>query len=181
MKNKMLLAFAALLMLGLTTLSAQTDGGEVVFAKKLETKKIPSALKAEIQKDYPSYTLDGVELLPSKLYEQRWVVQQKNAFPADMKYYEVDLKGKNSHSSAVYTPDGQLLHSREVLKNAELPLAVAQSLKEHYPGWMEWRNKEVITNGKKEVTHYLVFLKKGTKEEKIVLNPQGAVLHHLMI
>lgn len=181
MKNKILLTLMAVFALSAATLNAQSDGSEVVFAKKLETKEVPKALKAEIQKDYPSYTLDGVELIPNKLYEQRWVVQQKNKFPADMKYYEVDLKGANSHSSAVYTPDGQLLHSREVLKNAELPLAVAQSLKNHYPGWMEWRNKEIITNGKKEITHYLVFLKKGTKEEKVVLNPQGAVLHHLLI
>lgn len=180
MKNKIFFALTALFCLSLFTLSAQ-NGDVVVFAKKLETKKIPSVLRTEIQKDFPSFTLDGVELLPSKLYEQRWVVQQSNPFPADMEYYQVELKGKDSHSIAVYTPKGQLLHSREVLKNAKLPLEVAQSVANQYPGWMEWRDKEIIKNGKKEITDYVVFLKKGMKEERVVLNPQGKILHHFEI
>jgi hypothetical protein len=180
MKNKIFISLVVLFSLGVFTISAQ-NGDVVVFAKKLETKKIPTALRSEIQKDFPTYTLDGVELLPSKLYEQRWVMQQSNPFPADMQYYEVDLKGKDFHSSAVYTAKGQLLHSREVLNNAKLPLEVAQSIASYYPGWVEWREKEIIKNGKKEVTDYVVFLKKGMKEERVVLNPQGKILHHFEI
>jgi len=177
MKNKILLSIATLFLLGLFTLNAQTED-EVVYAKKLETKKIPAILHAEIKKDFPTYSLEGVELLPIKLYEQRWVVLDKKPFPDGTEFYEVDLKGKDFHSSAVYSMKGQLMNSREVFKNAKLPAEVAQSIVSRYPGWMERRDKEVIRNGKKEITHYIVFLKKGMKEERVVLNPQGKILHH---
>lgn len=179
MKNKWLLAFG-LVSASAFVVSAQTTA-TVVYEAKLENKKVPVAVVEQVQKDFPNARLEETYLLPAQLYEQNWVVVQKNQPQQPVDYYEVRLSGKNVHSSAVYSPQGELLNSREVLKDAPLPPVVGRTLVTQYPGWTERRNKEVIKNGRKEVVHYIVFLKKGWREERVVLNPQGEIEHRFTL
>lgn len=157
---------------------AQTDA-TVLWESKLETKKIPAVVSEQVHKDFPNARITETYSLPAHLYEQKWVLVQQNPAPQNINYVEVQLNGKDMHYAAVYTPQGTLLNSREVLKHAALPPAVSQAIAAHYPGWTERRDKEVVKNGKHEITRYIVFLKKGWREERVVLDPDGKVLHHI--
>jgi hypothetical protein len=157
-------------------LNAQTDS-KVVYETKLENAKVPFSILEQVKKDFPDYTIQETLLVPAKLYEQKWIIVQKSEPIAATDYYEVYLTGKNIHSTAAYTPKGILLHSREVLKEVALPAAVTNTIEARFTDWKQVRDKEVIRNGKREITHYIVFLKNGWREQRVVLNASGDVLH----
>jgi hypothetical protein len=178
--KKHIVFYLSFLFLASVAVQAQTSA-TVLYESKVETIKVPAVIVEQTTKDFPGFTVDETLLVPSKLYEQRWVQVQKNDMVGPLDYYEVQLKGKNMHSVAAYTPEGKLLNSREVLKNVVVPSAVSATLLKQYPGWTDRRDKEVIKNGKKEVTHYIMHLKKGWKEERVVLDPQGNIVHRFVI
>ena len=165
-----------ILLLGAFALRAQ-DIPTVLYEAKLETMKVPAVIKDRVKTDFPGSSIEETYLLPARLYQQKWIVVEKKEMTAPADYYEVHLSGRNMIYDAVYTPTGELLHSREVLKDVALPAAVSKALSDHFANWIENRDREVIRNGKKEITHYIVFLKKGRREQRVVFNPQGEVLH----
>ena len=175
MKNKVLFSLPFLL-LGVSALRAQSEP-TVLYEAKLETKMVPTVIVDQIKNDFPGFVINETYLIPAKLYQQKWVVVEKNEMtnPADI--YEVHMSGKNMNFDAVYSAKGVLLHSREIQKDVALPAAVSRTLSEHFANWNESRDREVIKNGKKEITHYIVFLKKGHREQRVVLSPEGKVLH----
>lgn len=174
MKNRI---FCSLPILLFGAIVAQAQDVTVLYETKLENKKVPAVIMEQVGKDFPGAKLDETYLIPAKLYEQKWVVIEKNDVPNDVDKVEVYLKGKGMRYSAVYSPDGKLLHSREVQKGVALPTAVSKVIADHYPKWKENRDREVLKDGKKEITHYIVFLKNGWREQRLVISPAGKVLH----
>lgn len=169
-----------ILLLGAIAVKAQ-NSNVILYETRLETKKIPVVVSESVQRDFPNAKITESVSVPAKLYEQKWVVVDQNQHPENMDYIEVNLSGKNMHSTAIYTTQGKLVSSREVLKKAQLPETVRQAIKTRYPDWKDRRDKEVIKNGKHEITHYIVFLKKGWHEERVVFDPNGKVLHRFEI
>jgi hypothetical protein len=163
MSSKILFS-VALLSLGAFALRAQES--TVVYEKRLETVKASTLSTAQNAAGTPNVPV------------QEWVVVQRNKPTFDVQTYEVKSKGKNMDIVAIYNPKGVMLSSREVLKEVALPEAVSSEISARYPGWVEYKDEEIITKGKKEISHYVVYLKKEGKRKRIVYAPDGKKSHH---
>ena len=130
-----------------------------------------------VKRDFPRRHLEKVVLLTPDGYAEQWTIKGKRPLLHRSKaYYDVRMSGPGDKLKAVYTPDGELLHLREVIQQPILPQPVADVLAQSYAGWELADGQERITDGKGLVELYYLTLKKGKNTEKLVMDPEGTIL-----
>lgn len=82
-------------------------------AQKLDASKVPVAVKAAFEKQYPGATA-------------KWEKEAGN--------YEVNFKQNGSTMSALFDANGTMKESEMDIKVADLPATVQAYIKEHYKG-----------------------------------------------
>jgi hypothetical protein len=91
-------------------------------------------------------------------------------------YYQVFLKSRDGKKTMVYDKDGNLLRVRQVLKNADVPERVINTLNTRYKDWtlVDKEERQVNSLQKMDVD-YKVILKKGLFKKAVLLDPNGEV------
>ena len=94
--------------------------------------------------------------------------------------YVALYKGRDYRKRELYTKEGNLIYSREQIKNVVLPLPVYKYIGRHYNGWLIKKNvaitiMDVSTATPRDITYYRVLLQDGKKKEWLRLDERGNV------
>lgn len=164
----------------LLPLSAQVDHdqqeNEIIPVESLTLKKeqIPAAIVKAVNQDFKNGQAFTWGKFPYVLEKHGWIVS-RDAVNQKPDHYEVNIKTHDGNEIyAVYAPDGTIIQSRIVRKNAALPPNVLQALeKSQYKGWNIVGDKELIKyyNSKTDVEeHFRITVEKNNVKKTISFN-----------
>lgn len=149
---------------------------EIIPVEALTLKKdqIPAAIVKAVETEFASGSAFKWGKFPYVLEKYGWVVAQ-DAKSEKPDRYEVNITTKDgSNVFAVYAPDGTIIQSRVIRKNAALPFNVTQALaKSQYKDWTVVGDKELIKyfNTKNDVEeHYRVTVQKNNVKKTVSFN-----------
>lgn len=149
---------------------------EIVPVESLTLKKeqIPAAVVKAVNTDFTSEQAFRYGKFPYVLEKHGWIVakSQPNVKPD---FYEVNIKAHDgSDIYAVYSPDGTIIESRTIRKNAALPPSVLKALENsRYKGWNVASDKEIIKyfNSRNNIEeHFRITVEKNNVKRTISFN-----------
>ena len=158
--------------------NAWAQDSETLVIKKIEKRTVPAAVITSVEKEYPEGIVELWEAIPVKAFESYYVVSETNDMYIGEKpeYYQVTMKGTHSKTYAVYDANGNLIHSREIIKDTALPEAIRTTIVTDYPGWRITGDKEVIREGDGVHNTYKVELSKSKERRTLITDEEGQVL-----
>jgi hypothetical protein len=149
---------------------------DIIPVESLTLKKdqVPAAISKAVLSDFAKDEAFRWGKFPYVLEKYGWVVS-KDAADQKPDRYEVNIKANDgSDIYAVYSPDGTILQSRTIRKNAFLPSAVSQALaKSQYKDWTVVGDKELIKywNAKNDIEeHFRITVEKNNVKKSISFN-----------
>jgi hypothetical protein len=152
------------------------DDNEAVPIESLTLKKdqVPKPIIDAVKSDFKSDQAFTYGKFPYVLKKYAWVVDpdQANKKPD---FYEVYIKSNDgSDIWAIYNPDGKIVESKTIRKDANLPMNVDQALaKSQYKDWKVVGDKELIKyfDTKNNVEeHVKVTVEKSGQKKNITFN-----------
>lgn len=158
--------------------NAWAQDSETLVIKKIEKRTVPAAVITSVEKQYPEGIVELWEAIPAKAFESYYVVSETNDLSLGEKpeYFQVTMKGTHSKTYAVYDAKGNLIHSREIIRDTELPEAIRNTIVANYPGWKITGDKEVIRERKGIDDTYKVELTKSKEKRILIMDPEGQVI-----
>ncbi len=144
----------------------------------LKSNEIPAALKNAVDKSFKNGTPIQWYSFPYVFKEYGWAFKNdKNNMSSNSQpeLYDVQLKtAKGSRIDAVFTKDGKLIRSKEVLKNIKLPSQIVNAV-EHseYKNYNIIGDRFLIKNAENNTSHYSVIVKKGNKKHTLYFDKDG--------
>lgn len=140
----------------------------------LKKDQIPAPIVSAVARDFKEGQAFKYGKFPYVLEKYGWVVSKEGANQKPDRY-EVYIKAKDgSDVYAIYNPDGTILQSKIIRKNATLPPTVLQALaKSQYNGWNIVGDKEVIKyfNSPNNVEeHFRITVEKNNVKKTISFN-----------
>jgi hypothetical protein len=145
----------------------------------LTKDKIPAAVNQAVSKDFRNGQPVKWGNFPYVLKEYGWVVDKADNTKPD--YYEVFIKTENgSDMYAIYSSDGKLIRSKEILRNMPLPKSIEEALfKSEYKDWKKTGDLEKITNFMNaQKSHYIVTVEKNNKTHHLYFDDAGTMLRN---
>ncbi|MDB5012675.1 MAG: hypothetical protein JWQ25_877 [Daejeonella sp.] len=149
------------------------------------TKAVDTTVKNEdqskividsIKKKFPEPVVNVLTKIPAKTYGKEWNVYISEESEAETPdYYEVEIKAANGYQTAVYDGSGNLLKLKQIIKNADLPEAVRNTITTKYKDWKVIGDEERISNAAKFNVNYKVKLKKGILRKTVFISPEGEI------
>lgn len=154
---------------------------ETMTAQKVKKEEVPTTIVASVEEDFPEANVEDVVLIPAQAYQNDWVVTKSehgvsDESSFDPQYYEVTFNGKGESGKAVYNAEGDLIHSKETIKDEALPEMITRAIADKYPEYKVMKDKEVIRDGKKNIDYYQVKIKKGKEKETLYFSENGEML-----
>lgn len=149
----------------------------------LKDKDIPASLKNSVEANYNNGRLFQYYSFPYLLKEYGWAFKKNESDMSDNskpELYEVHIKTDHGTIDAIYTGDGKLVRSKEVLKDVELPDKVINALeKSEYKNCRIVQDKLKITNAKNNQLYYTIFVEKDGKRHAIYFDKDGNRLRNI--
>ncbi len=142
-----------LALLGCSLMTVSSRGEE----EEIPLDKVPAAVMKTVKEKFPKAEIKKAA---------KEVEDGKTAI-------ELVLKNEGQDIDVALKEDGTILEIEKTIKVADLPKAVASSLKSKYPK-ATLKKAEEITEGKKTV--YEVVVAVGEKSHEVVLSPEGKIL-----
>ncbi len=94
--------------------------------------------------------------------------------PLAPEYYEVEYVKDDQDYKSVYAKDGTLMHTSRIIKDSELPKAVASAFrKSEYKDWDIVGEKEKINKKNPDQDIYKIKVKKGEETHVLRFYPDG--------
>jgi len=158
--------------------NAWAQDSESLVIKKIEKRTVPAAVIASVEKQYPEGIVELWEAIPAKAFESYYVVSKTNDMSLGEKpeYFQVTMKGTHSKTYAVYDEKGNLIHSREIIKDTELPEAIRTTIVTDYPDWKITGDKEIIREGRVINDTYKIEITKNKEKRTLIMDEKGQVL-----
>ena len=150
---------------------------EPVESLKLKKSDIPLAVTKSADKLFEGNTQVKWGKFPYELKDYGWYVNKDATEPID--HYEIMLKGTDgSDIYAVFKPNGDLIKSKIINKNAEVPKMIRNSLATgEYKDWhIVGDIMEIKTTGNNVDEHYEVKLEKNGTKKTLYYAPDGNLL-----
>lgn len=145
----------------------------------LKKEQIPAAIVKAVNETFKSGQVFKWGKFPYVLEKYGWIVS-KSAGDQKPDRYEAYIKADDgSEIYAIYNPDGTIIQSRIIRKNAEIPHLVAEKLaKSKYAGWKIVGDREVIKyyNSPKDIEeHFRITVEKNGSKKTVSfrLNEKG--------
>jgi hypothetical protein len=140
----------------------------------LKKDQVPPAINKAVITDFATGEAFRWAKFPFVLEKYGWVIS-RNAPDQKPDLYEVNIKANDgSDIYAVYSPDGTIIQSRTIRKNASLPFSVTQALaKSQYKDWTVVGDKEHIKywNTKNDIEeHYRITVEKNNLKKTVSFN-----------
>lgn len=170
------LIVVAILFAALGSVVAQDS--ETLTIKKIDKKIVPAAVIASVEKEYPEGIVELWEAIPVEAFESYYVVSETNDLKLGEKpeYYQVTMKSDRSKTFAVYNAKGNLIHSREIIRDTALPESISTAIVANYPGWKITGDKEIIMQNRGIQDNYKVEITKGKEKRILIMDPDGQVI-----
>ena len=146
---------------------AQAEKAKEMDAVLVNKDAVPGPVVAKAEKDFPDASPFKYYNVGESNLNRDWrVTESVDLKPGEkIKYYKVDMKGKDSDFEALYDATGKLVMSRQVQKDVALPAAVrnawASSDLKNEPLVKDKHVK--ITDHDKKTEYYVLTLKDGRK------------------
>jgi hypothetical protein len=143
----------------------------------LKKNNIPTTVVKAAQRDFNIDDTLTWTKFPYAIHEYGWVYD-KGASDIKPDRYEVNMKSQEGNDLfAVYSADGNLIASRELLRNVPVPPSVRESLsKSKYNDWKIVGDEELIRyyHDKNSVEqHFRLTVEKGNAKRSISFNYQA--------
>jgi hypothetical protein len=153
----------------------QTEN-EIIPVENLTLKKeqIPNAIVKAVNDEFKTGQAFKWGKFPYVLEKYGWVVANDAKDQKPDRYEAYIRTSDGSEIYAIYLPDGTIVQSKVIRKNATLPATVLQALeKSQYKGWNIVGDKEFIKyyNSKNNVEeHYRITVEKNNVKKTISFN-----------
>lgn len=149
-------------------------------------QKFGATTRKNVDKDVPVAVLAAVEtghpglVLQQQLVESPPVLKKKKASKPPTptaQLYQVIISAKNYHKRELYNGYGDLIYSKEKIRNTALPLAIRQYIGREYNGWLVKKDLAVrtISRDGKETRYYKIVVKQGKKKQHLRLDEHGEI------
>jgi len=145
----------------------------------LKENQIPKTLVNSVTKDFSEGKPIEWQNFPFIFKKYGWVIEDTANYTLKPEYFYVLIKAKDgSKLNAVYSPDGKLIRSREILRTAPLPTEIAATLaKSEYKDWEVVGDKERITDYSANISrHYVIKIRKNKKTKVLYFDVKGNML-----
>jgi hypothetical protein len=159
----------------------QIEENEVeVPIEKLVLKKdnIPVSIIQAVNTSFQNGTALEWYSFPYVIKEYGWAFKNTgNATTGDASpdLYAVHIKtSKGSRVDAIYSKDGKLIRSKEVIVNATLPAPVVKAIETgQYKNWTIVGDRSVITVARDNTVHYSVKVEKDNMKHALYFDKNG--------
>jgi hypothetical protein len=149
---------AVLIGLGMFTVALATEGKDTATEKKISKKDVPAAVLSAFQNSYPNAKINGVSL------------EKQDSIT----FYEIESKDGKVKRNLLYSAEGTVKEVEEIIKSAELPDAVKQTIsKEYLKGKLKKEAEKITKDG---VISYEVVVKNDEDKYEIVLSADGTIV-----
>ena len=160
---------------------SQYEENEVeVPVEKLILKKdqIPPAIVQEVNKSFQNYKALQWYSFPYLIKEYGWAYKGQadaNLGNTSPDQYAVHITtSEGSKVDAIYTKDGKLVRSREVIVNSTLPKPIVKAIETGpYKGWAIVGDRSIITVAKNNSVHYAVKIEKNNVKHTLYFDKNG--------
>ncbi len=145
----------------------------------LKKDQIPTEVQKSAGKDFTYGVPVQWSNFPYLFQKYGWTVVTEGSEDVKPDRYAVTIKTKGGGTfDAVYTANGKLLRSREILKDGPLPQVVETSLNESkYKNWKVFADKELIRDFENQgLKHYVVKVKNGNEKKALYFDEQGKLV-----
>ena len=107
--------------------------------------QVPAAVQKAVNTRFDKNNPVTWSKFPYNLKDYGWVYENSSS-DKPLNHYQVSMKtNKGDNFLAIYDAEGNLLQTREMIKNAPLPAFVTQALaKSQYKDWKVLADKEII-------------------------------------
>jgi hypothetical protein len=144
----------------------------------LKKENIPVSIVQAVNKSFQNGSALEWYSFPYLLKEYGWAFESKgnatieSALP-DL--YAVHIKtSKGSRVDAIYTKDGNILRSKEVIVNSMLPLPVTKAIETGpYKGWIIVGDRSIIKVARNNLVHYAVKVEHGNTRRTLYFDKNG--------
>jgi hypothetical protein len=179
MKKSMLFGSFVMLAFSPTYLCAQ-DIQLPTVEIRVTQDLVPKVVKEAVLKDFGEGHNPIVWVTPQSLFDTYEWAQSTNVDNLDIYYYALQCKTTvGSTLYVVYSPEGKLINSKEVIKNFRPELRIMLALQNtEYKDWAISKDllvKKVSSNGS-EKERYALMMKKGNAKKTIFLDAKGSML-----
>lgn len=146
---------------------------------KITKDKVPAAVLKSVNTQFAEDNPLTWSKFPYALKEYGWVYDA-GASEVKLDRYEVTMKTTKGELWAVYSANGDLIETREVITNASIPTSVMDKFsKSQYKDWKIIGNKEVIKfyhdhNNSSVEQHFRITIEKDNVKRSISFNWQGS-------
>ncbi|PWN07415.1 PepSY-like domain-containing protein [Rhodohalobacter mucosus] len=136
----------------------------VLFAQETEIDKseVPEAVLQAIESDYMSCS-----------GEITWYIHSGSD---NINYYVVNATGDKITCEAYYDRNGNLIHSKTVMKDAKLPIPILEAVYEIYPEWTITEDHVVIRDFDENKMYSEVEITKGRESKTLYFDSNGEEL-----
>ena len=144
---------------------------------KVKEAEIPAAVVQSFKKDFTNGQAEEWTIVPAALVAEEYTISGYDNLKGEKPTaYEVKVKGSNMRGEAVYSQDGKLMFSKEVIKDTALPATVVRAVSTKYPGYNFTNDEETIRQGKSHFIHYRVTIKKEKESRVLAVDSGGKIL-----
>lgn len=145
---------------------------------KLKETDVPIAVLESFKKDFNGNVSRGWEIVPIDIIREEYVVTSFGDLNGEKPTeFAVKIKGPQVWGEAIYDADGLLKFSKTVIKDTALPPAVTKAVMKGFPGYSILKDQETIKQGKSDIIHYRVIVKKGKEKRAVSIDQSGKILH----
>jgi hypothetical protein len=170
--KKLLTSFAMAFTI-MTTIHAQSAQVKI----KVKEAEIPISVVESFKKDYRGGQAEEWAIVPAAIVGEEYVVSGYDNLDGEKPTsYAVTIRGTNMRTEALYDRNGKLKYSKEVIKDAALPVAIRNAVVAKYPGFALIKDQETIKEGRSNFIHYRVIIEKGKERKAIAVNAGGKIL-----
>ncbi len=147
----------------------------------LKSNDVPQDVKQSVQKSFMDGTVIKWYSFPYTLKQYGWAYKNEinnNSMDTRPNMYAVHIKTSDgSWVDAVFSKDGKLIRSKEVIKNSELPAPIINAIeKSKYHDWGITDDRVVIKDNKNKTICYSVQVQKDNKKHNLYFDANGMQL-----
>lgn len=148
-------------------------------SKRINENDVPVVVLEALEKQFLDVTEEKWRLIPFDVFDKEYVMnyqEEGNVHNGLINYYEVSINIGGDKIAVVYNKNGHLIHSREVVKNEEIPQEVMASVARNFPGWKIVFDSSVLKDESSNLLCYRVEIEKEKKHKMLMIGKHGTIM-----
>ncbi len=148
--------------------------------EKMNKQEIPYLVKISVERDYPMVVEEEWMIVSERAFKNNYIMADENTLiRGESSFYQLKMVENETQGYLVYDVMGNLLHSRLVMVESNLPRPIMMAITKKYIGWKITSDREVIKTPNEIPQTYSVNIVKGDEKRRLLISGEGKIIKDL--